>query len=523
MARNTGIDPLRGRPTPAVASTEEKIQRRKLDSLKRGIHRIKDDAVLPYRIHLVGIGGAGAAVVAHALSQLSDATLDEAEARVTALAIDISSSDGLDAVRRERSRISSPHAHIEVLQLEVPSDVELRKSLARYPEFLRLEYPLYPGGADFEPWLDESAQITGLGEHIPRAVAKAIYGRAYYDNERLAEAALRRFVTSVTETPEESLVCVCFGLGGGTGSGIVVDLARHLSNIRFGRRVLVAGVGIAPCEGDIDTHKGGNLYPVVSELDCMGDEAKNQGVVMACGDLYKNPFTAGFLLVPQQHVWEGSKDLDATHKRVDEEVASLITARNGANLWETLRLLNWVAAPTTQHSAARTPYGARWIHMFAFADVEGKNVSIDSGFRDRLGLLPTYRPEFIEARIVSKSITKREKTADTLNTAFSPVIEPEITGGGRADSVQFVLPQVRKTDLKIFAEARNAYDAQSYGQKVLGHAWLLERGVLLCEPSTRIKGMAGASLPGQNAWVAVPHAYLRSDGGQEQKAATEAV
>jgi hypothetical protein len=220
-------------------------------------------------------------------------------------------------------------------------------------------------------------------------------------------------------------------------------------------------------------------------------------------------------------VWAGSKDLGSTHARVDEELASLITARNGANLWEMLRLLNWVAAPTTQHSAARTPYGTRWIHMLGFADVEGKKIPIDSRLQERLGLLSTYRPEFIEARIVSTSDVKGERAAKKLNSAFSPVIEPEVTGGGRAESVQFVLPQVSKTDLKLFVDARNAYDTKTYEEKILDHSWLLERGVMLCEPSTKLDGMAGASLSGKGSWVAVPYASLRGEEGQ--KVAVEAV
>jgi hypothetical protein len=522
MAKNTGIDPMRGRPTPGFASTEEKIQRRKLDSLKRGIHRIRDEEGMPYRIHLVGIGAAGTAVVANALAQLSDEILDEDGARVSVLAVDIGNTEGLDAVRREKSRILSNRAHIEILQLEVPSEAELRESLARYPEFLRLEYPLYQAEA-YKPWLNEGARVPLSEAHVPRAIAKAVYGRAYYDQDRPADAALRRFAKSVAATPGESLVCICFGLGGGTGSGVAVDLARHLSNVRFGRRVLVAGIGIAPCDGDVASHTGARLYPVLSELDCMGDEAKNQGVVMACGDLYRNPFTAGFLLVPQQHVWEGSADLRTTHARIEEELASLITARNGANLWETLRLLNWVAAPTTQHSAARTPYGTRWIHMLGFADVDGKKTPIDSGLPVRLGLLPTYKAEFIEARVVSANDAKGEKAAKKLNAEFSPVIEPELTGGGRAGSIQFILPQVSKTDLALFTDARNAYDSQTYEEKLLNHSWLLERGVMLCEPSTKIDGMAGASLSEQGSWVAVPYTALRGEEGNEQKVAVETV
>lgn len=518
MAKNTGLDPMSGRPTPGIASTEEKIQRRKLDSLKRGIHRIDDKVGIAYRIHLVGIGTAGTAVVNQILERLSDEILDADGAGMSVLAVDIGSSGELESLRKQQGRISSKHAHIEVLELEVPSGAELQKSLERYPEFLRLEYPLYQA-TTYEPWLDVNASMGMSGGHVPRAIAKAIYGKAYYDGERPAEAALRRFAKNVNATAGESLVCVCFGLGGGTGSGIAVDLARHLSNVRFGRRVLVAGIGIAPCEGDESAHRGAHLYPVLNELDCMADEAKNQGVVRACGDLYKNPFTAGFLLVPQQHVWDRSKDLGATHTRVDEELASLITLRNGANLWEALRLLNWVAAPSTQHSAARTPYGTRWIHMLGFADVEGKKTPIDGELPQRLGLLSTYKPEFIEARIALTSDEKGQKAAKKLDMAFGPVIEPEITGGGHAGSVQFILPQVSKTELELFTKARDAYDAQTYDQKVLNHSWLLERGVMLCEPSTKLDGMAGASLSGQSSWVAVPYASVRGEEEVEQKAA----
>lgn len=520
MAMNTGIDPMRGRPTPGFASTEEKIQRRKLDSLKRGIHRIKDEDKLPYRVHLVGVGGAGTAVVARALAQLSDDVLDEEGARVSVLAIDIGDTDGLKAVAQQAERIKSGHAHIEVLRLGLPTEEELGRSLARYPDFLRLEYPLYEG-ASYEPWLNGGTDVPALGKHLPRAVAKAVYGKAYYDDGRPANAAIRRFADSVAATPGESLVCICFGLGGGFGGGIAVDLARHISNVRFGRRVLVTGIGIAPCDGDPDSHRTEPLYPALNELDCMSDEGKNRGVVMACGDLYKNPFTAGFLVVPQQHAWTAMGDLASVHDRVDDEVASLITSRKGANLWETLRLLNWVAAPSTQHSAARTPYGARWLHMLGFADAANGRIAIDSTLPARLGLLPTYRPEFVEARIGSAGDGDGAKVAEKLTAVFGPVIEPTVAAGGRSGSVQFILPQVSKTDLTLFADARDAYDAQTRQQKVLHHSWLLERGVVLCEPSTVLDGMAGASLSGQGGWVAVPYASLR--GEQERERHAEAV
>jgi hypothetical protein len=332
----------------------------------------------------------------------------------------------------------------------------------------------------FEPWMGADEKLPAPGESIPRAVAKAIYGRAYYDGDRPAAAAVKRFCDNVAATPGDSVVCFCFGLGGGTGSGIAVDLARHISNVRFGRRILVVGIGIAPCDGDSPRHLGGHLFPVLSELDCIGDETKNRGVVVVCGDLYRNPFTAGFLLVPQQPVWEATQDLKATHERVDEELASLVTLRNGANLWETLRLLNWVAAPSTQHSAARTQYGMHWIHTFGFADVESGKLSFGTDYPRKMGLLPTYRPEFIEARVAAKTDAVSNDVAEQLNSVFGPSIQAEFADGGRSGSVQFVLPQVSKEDLELFAKARSAYDLQTPETKLRGHSWLLERGVMLC-------------------------------------------
>jgi hypothetical protein len=511
VAGNTGIDALQSRRTPGLASTEEKILRRKRDALKRGIHRIDDKAGMPYTIHLVGIGGAGTAVVARTMEQISNATLEADGARMSVLAIDIGDSAHLEAIRRNGMRLEGQHASVQVLQLELPTREDLFASFKRYPDFLQLEYPFAARGSVFKPWIGSGDEIPASGEPVPRAIAKSVYGQAYYDGDRPAAEAIKRFANGVTATPGESLVCIFFGLGGGSGSGIAVDVARHISNVKFGRRMLVVGVGIAPCEGDAPEHFGGHLFPVLNELDCMGDETKNRGVVAACGDLYLNPFTAGFLLVPQQHVWDATKDLEATHVRVDDELASLITSRNGANLWETMRLLNWIAAPSTQHSAARTQYGTRWIHTFAFADVKSGKLALQADIPRQMGLRSTYRPEFVEARIASKDDDKAKDIAEQLESAFGPSIQADVSEGGRTGSLQFVLPQVSKEDLELFAQARSSYDLQSQEEKLRGHSWLLEQGVMLCEPSTTFDGMAGASLWESQNWIAVPHAAVRGD------------
>jgi hypothetical protein len=507
MPVTAGIDLLRGRPTPAMGSTEAKLQQRKLDALRRGVHRVADADALAFGVHVIGVGGAGVRVVEQMLRDAPDDLLAVAGSRLSALAIDIGDA-GLDGVRSLAAKFPADRAHIEALPLALPDAAALGETFERYRGFLELEYPMLQGSAQFQPWLDDTLAMPAAGAPVPRALAKAVYGQAYYEGERPMAAALRRFAASTNATQGDAVVCIVFGLGGGTGSGIALDLARHLSSGMFGRRVLVTGIGIAPCAGDPAVHRGAQLFPLLNEIDCLCDEAQNRGVVQACGELYKNPFTAGFLCVPQQPSFARANDLAATHARVDREIAALLTRRHGANLWEVLRLLNWVAAPSTQHSAARTPWGAKWIHLLAFEDAARSPQAAAPELARRLGVLPGYAPEFIEMR-VADGVDSSTAWAAALQDVFAPESPPQWAGGGAEGSVQFVLPRLSKVDLEWFFDARDAYDHLAPAERVLCHALLLERGVVLCEPSTRIDGMAGAGLASGDAWIAVPLDAMR--------------
>ncbi len=509
MASQAGIDLLRGRPTPALGTTEAKLQQRKLDALRRGIHRIADADALAYSVHVVGLGTAGARAVEQILRHAPDGLLDNEGARLTALTIDIGAT-GEDTLAPLAARFPEGRAQVERLVLEVPPADVLLDSLGRYRDFLQLESPLTRWDPQYRPWVGEESVRPVGGRPGSRAAAKAIYGRAYYDGERPAAQALRRFAASLEAAPGDAVVCIVFGMGGSVGSGMAVDVARHLSNAILGRRVLVTGIGIAPCEGDAAGHTGAQLFALLNEIDCLGDEDKNRGVVLSCGDLFRNPFTAGFLLVPQQPVWAATGDLAAAHDRALREIASLLTLRNGANLWEMLRLLNWVAAPSTQHSAARTPWGSRWIHVLGYADAEGP-LAAGVGLAERLGLLPGYAPEFVEVRVADPEAPGADEVAAALERALLPEVAPVVVGGGAPGTVQFVLPRVGKTDLALFGPARDAYEDAGEDERRLGHSLLLERGIVLSEPSTQLDGMAGASLWGGSGWIAVPLAALRGE------------
>jgi len=499
-------------------TADEKLTRRKLDALKRGIHRITESETTPFSVHVLGVGKAGADVVAQILKDKA-ANPEGDEAGFTALAVDIGD-EHLAQVRELASKLPDETAQVETLALEMPSRDNLFNTLRRMREFLKLEYPRYYWNPNYEPWLPSKTELPEQGGHCSRAVAKAIYAKSYYDDSREMRSALRRFSDSVDNSPGQSVVAVVFGLGGGTGSGMTVDLARHLSSVAFGRRVLVVGIAIAPCDGDEEIHKGSHLFPALNELDCMGDESKNEGVVAVWGDLYRNPFTSGVIVVPQKAVWDATNDLAATHKRIDREVSSFLTRDNGKAFWETLRLLNWVGAPPTQHAAARTPYGRQWAHVLGFADIEDGVVATDD-MAARLGIRSSYKPEFIEVRASDAEDANTIRVTSTLGKAFSPDADPAITISPGTDSgtVQFILPCISKTDFDIFFDARAQYDTQDWEEKLSDHAWLLDLGVLLCEPAIRFNGMAGECLWGCACWVVVPYEQIRGPEESDSLAA----
>ena len=72
-----------------------------------------------------------------------------------------------------------------------------------------------------------------------------------------------------------------------------------------------------------------------------------------------------------------------------------------------------------------------------------------------------------------------------------------------------MLPTLGKNYLSLLYESINNYDAEPADQRLLDHSMLLEQGVLLSEPSTRLAGMAGASIGSSGCWVAVSLDALR--------------
>lgn len=443
---------------------------------KESVHHAGDHEG-PFSLHVLGLGGTGAAVITELLK--------DAPEGFTALAVDIGDLSGV--------RTAAGDAAVTTVELPILSRAELSTALNRYREFLKMEYPRYYWNPNYEPWLPGDLAIPAAGEPMPRAIAKAIYGSEYYQDREITQA-LDAFAAGVLASDRTPLVVIPFSLGDSVASGIVVEIARHLSSIKLGRRPWVIGVGVTPTTPDP------SFFPVINELDCMIDSEKNNGVMAVWGDLYKNPFTGGFFSVPD----DGSTD-------PAPGIASFLAADGSKDLYETLKALNWLAVPGDQwHPAIRGEQSDRWINVLAVRSLD------EAGSLGSLGLSKGFSTEFAEARVFGSgeaATAAAEAVAaaipEVATTRVPAVVAAVETAGPGFVSV--VLPRASKLDLEAFVGSRDLYDPMEWEDKLLLHSWLLDLGVMLCEPSIRFDGMGGECIWGCACWVVVPHAAIRGE------------
>ena len=508
----------------------------------------------PHCLHVVGIGRTGAGYVDGLLrtGEIED-LLEDPKARFAALIVDIGEDDMIQAkdyadafVERLKERGIPPERfHFQSVALEVPERKDLFGSLRRMREFLKLEYPRYYWNPNYEPWLPSNIKLPAAGDHMPRAVAKAVYAKAYYDDDRVMEKALTDFAAHVEEAQLPSLVMVCFSLAGGTGSGMVVDLARHLSSVKLGRRIPVIGVGQLPSSGDGDV--GPNLFPTLNEIDCMLDDDKNAGVCAVWGDLYRSPFTGGFFSVNTEHSWQRlTSYTDAGEKgvrnRIRQEVVNKFAqdsfmrfaARDhGRVLFRALRPAGFTGAPHETVSGKSRNWTLYNLAKFTHPGVQvlpgeplSKWHSVMEQWVEHLddytGLSGDFRTDYAELHVHAP----REIGFEKIDAKLQAKVADKFLLPGDDSTIQIanheffdhltsyadiLLPGMAKTDLDLFWKSRDAYDKLDWEEKLLEHSWLLDLGVLMSEPAIRFDGMAGECLWGCACWVVVPYDQMRGD------------
>lgn len=510
----------------------------------------------PHCLHAIGIGRTGMVYIEALLrtGEIED-LLTDPRATFAVMVVDIGDQDmGVvtDYANAFKKRLVSRGIPAERFQfqavaLPVPERDEFFEGMNRTREFLKLEYPRYYWNPNFESYVPHKYELPKAGNHFPRAVAKGIYANAYYAGERPMDVALRKFVDQVEAATLPSMVMVCFGMAGGTGSGIVVDLARHLSNVKLGRRIPVIGVGQLSHSGDpAEYYNNATQYTTLNDLDCMLDDDKNAGVTAVWGDLYRSPFTGGFFVVNPEQSWQRLTAYTTTgEKEVRQNFKQMVTNRftadsfmrfavldSGRVLFKAMRPAGFTGAPHETLSAKSRNWtlfdvaklshpgvqvlpgeaGSKWDAVLAqWIDFVPKYSGLKDGFKTDYAEVHVYASRDMGFDLISKGmkdlITKQyllegDSTYQTENHEFFDALTAYAI---------VILPGVAKTDLNAFWECQKNYDKMTWEDKLNEHAWLIDIGPMLSEPAIRFEGMAGECIWGCACWVVVPYDQLRGD------------
>ena len=82
---------------------------------------------------------------------------------------------------------------------------------------------------NYKPWIASSMSIPPLAGGVGRmrALSKAVYNLNYYHYMELNNV-ISVFKDKVLTSKRQPIVVLVYGLGGGTGSGMLFDFVRHL-------------------------------------------------------------------------------------------------------------------------------------------------------------------------------------------------------------------------------------------------------------------------------------------------------
>jgi len=281
-------------------------------------------------VQLIGLGSAGTNIVETFLTNKKTMELLQNDiTRLSLLAIDIADPE----IRSlQETNVSIAKA---LVRAGVPSErMRLIAQSVKFPtaeamfDFINQKYNEYlvNEGAkleNFNPWLESTMAIPPMagGAGRRRALAKAIYALNYYQL-----GIIRSFINSFKEQALSSIVTptviLVYGLGGGTGSGVFFEFARHLRKV-LGSGIPIIAFVIAPCGGDDPPAKGCSAFVAMNELSLLLNKDYNEYVVNTYGEIYRNPLNA-LIYLPLLPAFTKVGNIVTARKEMDDMVVDLL-------------------------------------------------------------------------------------------------------------------------------------------------------------------------------------------------------
>lgn len=281
-------------------------------------------------IHMVGLGGAGTNIVEHFLkNEKTMELLDSGSTRLSLMALDIADPDikGLDDTyhrivdQMKRKGIPQERLNVIAKSVKFPSAEAMFDFVQnKFEEHLQNEGIQIK---EYNPWLPSTVAIPPLagGAGRRRSLAKAIYNLNYYQLG-IIKSFTNMFKDSALSSISSPIIMIVFGLGGGTGSGMAMDFARHLRQA-VGSGVPIMGLCVLPCPGDDPPAKGYSAFNAINELSLLVNREKNALLTDGLGEVYRNPFNS-VMFLPLMPAYSKTGNIMSARTEIDQMIVEMI-------------------------------------------------------------------------------------------------------------------------------------------------------------------------------------------------------
>jgi hypothetical protein len=253
----------------------------------------------------------------HDLTRLSLLAIDIADPEIRSL------QETYEQIGRSMIKAGIPQERLRL----IAQSVKFPTAEAMF-DFINQKYGEYLVGEgskleNFVPWLQTTMAIPPMagGAGRRRALAKAIYALNYYQL-----GIIRNCINAFKEQALSSIVTptvvMVYGLGGGTGSGVFFDFARHLRKV-LGSGVPIIAFVITPCGGDDPPAKGCSAFVAMNELSLLLNKDYNEYVTKTYGEIYRNPLNA-LIYLPLLPAFSKVGNIVSARQEMDQMVVDLL-------------------------------------------------------------------------------------------------------------------------------------------------------------------------------------------------------
>src|SRR5271169_5382100 len=409
-------------------------------------------------IHVVGLGGTGTNIIQALIeSDRFFKLLTAEDFNVACLSVDVADADIANLMnsykttqsKLESKGVSVDRLWVKGLTMKFNTPESLFEFMTKYNTYLMKEGIV---ATNYKPWVQSSMTIPPLAGGVGRmrALSKAVYALNYYHYSEL-NSAISVFKDRVLTSKFQPIVVLVFGLGGGTGSGMVFDFARHL-RAKLGSSVPIVGLAILPSAADDLLARGPAPYNALMEGELLFNRKLNEQVAKKYGAAYQNPFNSLFF-VPLDPVYNNRNSLVTAKKELDESIIDILSM-----------FMRFDLADLLSRVGTNNDFGANWAHTLAYLRIRYPVQDYIDYMHEYLKLLETLGT-FMEAK---------NEALGTINAAmknrFAALKNLIQTNNYRPDSfdseVEEVIRRAGKFEAEFKKQVRGLEDfALNYNQR----------------------------------------------------------